>query len=209
MKYDDRTSQQFQDPEIKKQFSEFREFEERLQFWMDNFYKGLGYKIINRKGNIKRDLILGGKSGKTIKVEEKYRTRVWKDFLVELLQDVIPPMNPYNMGWLYQSRSEQLINIFCESIDAEKPERIYSVDMSKFKSELASLIDPNISMAEAEWSGEGLTKEDVAWMKKNTGVSVNPTNSRFVISSKGRGLSLSLVIPWDILIERKVAKQLL
>ena len=210
MRYDEKTAKQFKDPVIQKQYDEFKEFEERLQFWMNNFYEGLGYKIINRKGNIKRDLILARSLGKPVKVEEKYRTKVWDDFLVELLQDIVPPMNPYNLGWLYQSRSEQLINIFCDSIDAEKPTKIYSVNMAKFKEQLPVLVDPKKAMEEAEMTGEGLTGQDVRWLKKNaSGFESSPTESRFVISSRGRGLSLSLVIPWHILVEREKAKQLL
>lgn len=192
------------------QVNQFKAFEARLQTWMDDFYKGLGYRIVNRKGNIKRDLVLASKSGKTTQVEEKYRTRVWNDCLIELMQDIMPPMSRYKWGWLYCSGSDQLINIFCDSIDAEKPTRIYSVNMPKLKGQLPSLVDPKIAMAEASYSGDGLTQRDVSWLRRNAkGVESNPTVGKFIVSSKGKGLSLSLVLPWNILIERDIAKKLL
>ncbi len=57
-----------------------------------------------------------GRDGRKIKIEEKFRTHVWNDFLIEILQDVLPPMSGYKLGWFYHCKSEQVINVFVNQL---------------------------------------------------------------------------------------------
>ena len=195
-----------------EQVDVFKAFEKRLRPWMDKFYKGLGYEVLSRytkDGEVGRDLFLG-RDGRKIKIEEKFRTHVWNDFLIEILQDVLPPMSGYKLGWFYHCKSEQVINVFCESIDAEDPKKIYAVDMSKLKQQFPILISPKVAMKEAERTGSGLTKRDVTWLRNNMrGYDSSPSKHKFVVSAKGKGLSLSVCIPWEILLTKGIAKELL
>ena len=89
-----------------KTTEEFFNFEKKNQNKFDELYKSRGWSCerIYGKDNRKYDCILT-KNGKQIKIEEKYRSQDYKDFLVEIMQDT----ETNSPGWLYYTEADYII----------------------------------------------------------------------------------------------------
>lgn len=125
----------------REEYNQYTQFEKRLQPWMDSLYReheldpdrsnsGYGYDLILS------DLYYGHKT----KVEEKYRTKVWDDFAIELLQDVSFPLRKQTVGWFYHTKADSVTYILCDSINATRPQKVYSVDMRLLRGNLTDML---------------------------------------------------------------------
>ncbi len=138
MNYRQNKWQQFHLLSKGEQRKAYEEFEAKMQKWLDkNFYPSLGK--VTRSATDKRDLIVEiGK--RQVSAEEKIRTKVWDDFLIEILQDVTPPLVEKKWGWLYYCNSDRLVYVMCDSPLAEEAEKIYVVKVKRFKEIFPELI---------------------------------------------------------------------
>lgn len=98
----------------------FTIFERKIQQKLNPIYQGMGYTII-RNGDKGKDLYINSKA-----TEEKIRTEVRKDILIEILQDITSA----NLGWYYTTKAELLNYVMCNSME---PQLIYWIDWPKFK----------------------------------------------------------------------------
>jgi len=113
-------------PHNEKELHEFLDGERIAQPYMDKEYPLLGYTIIDRYGNKKRDLIVS-KNGDQYKFEEKFRQKDYGDFLVELIQCMII----YDRGWFYTTKADYISYVICN--ERWIPQKIYLVDFPEFK----------------------------------------------------------------------------
>ena len=158
-----------------------RNFEKKMQEWLDeNFYPDYG-KVDRSKETDKHDLLLLRKE-KSYDVEEKFRKTVYNDFLLELLGDVKPPLIDFSngkfvhqkIGWFYYCDADMVVYAMADSPIAETPTKIYIVNMRRLKKLFPQLI-------------------------KDKMYNLVPINTN------GIGYSLNIGIPWDVLIDNKVA----
>lgn len=131
------------EPTVQKEY--FKLFEARVSPWMDDFYKETYQMTPDRSvSTFGFDLALRG-SGKTRLIEEKYRTRDWKDCAIELIQDMSYPMTQYKQGWFYTSTADELLYIICDGVGAKQPGLIYSVNMRLLKGRLMPLLKAGVN----------------------------------------------------------------
>jgi len=119
-------------PEERRKFKE--EFEQKMRVWADKFYRDRGYSI-ERQNYTTCDLIVS-KEGRKLIIEEKFRTRVYADLAIELIQDVTPRAQDWRMdwrGWFYTCKADYLLVAFTNSILDEEPEIAYMVNLHKLK----------------------------------------------------------------------------
>ena len=99
---------------------DFFEFERENRKLFDDFYRSKGWacKRIYGKENKKYDceLLIDGNK---VKVEEKFRSKVWPDCLVETIQDT----KTNSPGWIYYTKADYILygmgnEIY--SLDAQK-----------------------------------------------------------------------------------------
>lgn len=102
------------------EYKKFTDYEKRIQGQMDIFYKQCGFSI-KRNGNTTYDLLLDG-----IRYEEKIRSEIRDDILVELIQN-LPTRSP---GWIFTVDAEYLNYIMCEFGEAAI---MYKIVFLKFK----------------------------------------------------------------------------
>ena len=107
-----------------EEIDQFVEGEKLAQGYMDIEYHLRGYQIINRNGNRARDLLIAI-DGQEYKVEEKFRSSDYGDFLVEILQCMITK----EVGWFYKTKADILAYVICKDW---KPYHFYLVDWRKF-----------------------------------------------------------------------------
>jgi hypothetical protein len=153
-----------------------------MQKWMDStVYPKMG-SVDRSEETDKHDLVVK-LVGREIKVEEKFRTSIFDDFLIELLGDVRHPLIDqssgkfvhHKIGWFYYCDADYVMYAMCDSPLAEEANKIYSVDIKKLKTLFPDFI-----------------KNNVYTIPK--------------LSKKGIGYSLNIAIPWDILEMNEVAK---
>lgn len=166
----------------KEQYRQFTEFEVRMRPYMDKYvYPELGWKIHRtpERGNIHRDLIANdGKE--SFDVEEKFRTSVYGDFAVELLQDADyrKPFANEQIGWFYTSTSRYISYIFANGLQATVPKKVYLVDMIMLRAQFKYLIKDGF-------------------------------NHKVITSTKGKGLSFCVGFDWEDLAIAKIATRII
>lgn len=93
------------------------------------YYKSRGWEIIDDNIVSNRttswDVRVKNDIG-VITIDEKARTGVWNDLLVEVLQDV----ETGNLGWVYKFKDYYLYGMWEDEI---KPEKLYWIDANKLK----------------------------------------------------------------------------
>lgn len=160
----------------------FRDFETKMQKWMDTTVYPIMGSADRSEETDKHDLIVEV-GNRSIKIEEKFRTSIFDDFLVELLGDVRHPLIDqgtekfvhHKIGWFYYCDADYLMYAMCDSPLAEEANEIYSVDMKKLKTLFPEFIKNN-------------------------------TYTIPLLSKKGIGYSLNIAIPWSVLEMNSVAK---
>lgn len=159
----------------------YEQFEQRVGRWMDDFYRQkLGATTVDRgDSDIYKDLVLTLGNGGKIRIEEKFRSKVWDDCAIELLQDITPPFNTHKLGWFSICRSDRVFYVMCPSLVSAAPAVIYSLNMTKIKN-------------------GGLQQL----------LRVHPEYCQSMVSHKGQQLSINLLLPWDKLVAAQLAVQL-
>lgn len=107
-------------------YDDFTRNEQAMRPFMDDDYQARGHTIVTRKGSKEYDLIL--RIGNDQRIEEKYRSRVYADLLVEIVQDVVTG----DLGWFYKTRCDFLHYIFCP--DWVQPTDYWRISWRHFKS---------------------------------------------------------------------------
>lgn len=144
-------------PQQQKQL--FFDFEKRMQVWSDKtLYPQAKLKVDRSSADQTKDLILITEKGTRFMAEEKWRTSIYSDFLIELIQDV----HTGNLGWFYKCRSKRIIYGMTSKFnyEAESPLVVFSVDMETLKRELHKLMQDGLNYRIVE-------------SKKGWGLSVN------------------------------------
>ncbi|MCG3204038.1 MAG: hypothetical protein KCHDKBKB_00741 [Elusimicrobia bacterium] len=158
--------------------SPYRDFANRMQEFMDSFYP------ITMAGEVVRDqryppkLSLTLKSG-TFTVEEKYFTSVSPTCVLEMMQNVMWNSEGHNMGSIYWTKSDRLVYIMADSIDATEPKEIWSLNIHAFRENM----------------------KDVFFVKD--------AYELYVYGKEAEKKSLNLSLSWDFLKSMNVAVKLL
>lgn len=162
------------------QYAAFTEFEKRMQSRMDDVYENMGYSVDRSTADWHKDLVLTDSYGKRIKVEEKFRTGIWPDITIELLQDSAyrKPFSSKQLGWFYTSESDWLIYAMARGMDADEPRDAYLIPLSKLRAQYPQLIK-------------------------------NGFNHKQVMSVKGKGLTFSISFTWEDLQIVELARKIL
>lgn len=124
------------------QYGQYVRFESRMVSFMDGFiYPKLNWKV-NRNPNYHRDLTITKPDGSTATVEEKFRTNIYKDMVVELLQDAEykKDFHVKQLGWFYNSTSDYLMYTFSQSISSSEPKIVYLVSFNRLRANFKTLI---------------------------------------------------------------------
>lgn len=121
-----------------------RKYEKSRQKEIDDFYKSKGWVIDREVECVKYDLAIMIQS-QPIYIEEKFRTKDYKDFGIEIMQDV----NTMNMGWYYKTEADRIFQIHDDCL--------YSVNLKYFKIWLQSNYSDIYLSAKASVKGYGLT----------------------------------------------------
>ena len=132
----------------REEVNKYFEFEKSMNPYMDKYYKNLGFSI-DWDGNKEYDCILHKENKSPVKVELKYRKKIYNDILVEVMQD----MKTNHPGWLYTSNSRYLHYVIC----TKKPEYYYSLKFKLFKKWLFEHIKSNKASFIISKKGWGLT----------------------------------------------------
>ncbi len=142
----------------REEVNKYFEFEKSMNTYMDKYYKNLGFSI-DWDGNKEYDCILHKENKSPVKVELKYRKKIYNDILVEVIQD----MKTNHPGWLYTSNSRYLHYVIC----TKKPEYYYSLKFKLFK----------------KWFFEHIKSNKVSFIisKKGWGLTLNMPISVFKI----------------------------
>jgi len=162
-----------------QQYNEFTAFEKRMRPYMDqHVYPQLGWTV-KRSDDYYRDFIASdGKQ--SFDVEEKFKTSIWNDCAIELLQDAgyRKPFAPSQLGWFYVSTSRYLVYVFAKGMDADKPHDVYLVSFTHLRAKFHHLIEQGF-------------------------------NHKIIKSAKGRGLSFSVGLDWEDLVLAEVARKII
>ena len=65
----------------------------------------------------------------TYKIEEKARTGIWEDLLIEIVED----LKTGDLGWFYQTKADKIVYAFYEDEKQEKPHSVYALSVEKMK----------------------------------------------------------------------------
>ena len=166
-----------------EQYDVYRSFEEFHQPFVDGFYKDQLGQVMYREGTVEHDGYFL-KNGKKIAVEEKYRTRDYNDLLIELIQDITYPMTAKNTGWFYQEKADVLVYVICQ---AERGKALFSANKpSKIYTVNLPMLRGNLSPLLSAGAQYGLSA-----------------------SKRGKGFTINMSVPWDILEMNGISKKYL
>lgn len=161
--------QNFKQLSSQEQYDEFTKFEIKMQKFMDeDVYPHLNLSVDRRGADWHKDLIVRDEKGRSFKVEEKFRTRVWHDFAIELLQDArySYPLKTGQLGWFYTSRSDWIIQGMARDMRADTLNQVWKVDLKLLRSKFVWMVD-------------------------------NGFNHRQIQSKKGKGCSFNIAFDWS------------
>lgn len=144
------------------EYGEFQALEERWQPWMDELYGRLGFTVVSRQGNRRRDLVLSF-NGTQYRVEEKYRDGIYDDLLIEFVQD----MASQNWGWYYAEQMDRLVVPMHPDKQTE-PKVVYSANWPELKRWLQKDYLPHTTWPKAMISprGYGITLNILVPLRK-------------------------------------------
>ena len=114
-----------------RQIKRFRKFEDTIGIWLDAFYKKRGAtKVVRIEGPANKDYDkLVTRPDRIWKVEEKARSWIWNDLLVEIIQDTATDAP----GWIYTSRCDVIVYAMARGLQAVKPEKVWVIKFNPLK----------------------------------------------------------------------------
>jgi hypothetical protein len=101
---------------------EFYKIEKQAQVLLDAWYSGRGHTVDRSSSCKDYDCVLDG----IYKIEEKIRTKYWKDLLIEVIQDTVTN----SPGWAYETKCDYLHYVF---MDDDKLSLVLRINWKKFK----------------------------------------------------------------------------
>lgn len=104
----------------REQARRYSEFEMRMQPKLDQYYKYRGFNI-ERRPTKEYDCKLN-----SVTVEEKIRTSVYQDILIEILQDLVK----HTLGWFYTTNADYLYYAMCMNGDISE---LHMIQWPQFK----------------------------------------------------------------------------
>lgn len=124
-------------------FEYFLFLEKKNRPLFNRLYEERGWQLLERSDGKEYDAIIG-KGRFTLKVEEKYRPKIWDDILVELVQDI----ETDSPGWLYYTKVDILLYMMAN--------RVYVLNTQKLRKYIReNLAYLNTSISKKGW---GTTK---------------------------------------------------
>ena len=106
----------------------FFAFEKEMDVFMEKYYKSKGCTIY-KNGDKQKDITLSY-NGTETSVEHKYRKVIYKDILVEIIQD----MESNNTGWFYECEADLLHYIICQPFEETmQPIYFHKIEFGSFK----------------------------------------------------------------------------
>jgi len=102
----------------------FFQYEKAAQKRLDIFYRRRNHQIL-RDADKLHDLTLDGID----RIEEKIRTSIHDDILVEIIQDLANG----DPGWLSKTKCDHLHYVMCQDKDTPEPILLYRITWEKFK----------------------------------------------------------------------------
>lgn len=125
-----------------EEYVRFVKLERSLHPEVDEVYLDLfkGGRIhrhdMNERGLFYNDLEITLPNKKTITIEEKFRSSVWGDMAIELLQDIKSPITRDSLGWYFVTESDYISYV----MKSNQNMVIYLVRTSRLHELLPSLV---------------------------------------------------------------------
>ena len=107
---------------------EFYEFENRMSKEMNTLYVKWDWQLSLFKGDKRWDKVVQI-DGKTVTIEEKHRSQIRDDILIEIIQDT----ETKSPGWYEYCEADVIIYTMAKNEKSLKPTHVYWIDWPAFK----------------------------------------------------------------------------